>query len=225
MSKWDAIFLARHLAGRDKLNLAHHQMSVRVVTVQLERLCKSVQGEKEGKEQVKAIQKAFKFLTRHETFEAVYKNEGEDHWMTDTVMGEDPKQKFVVSFDTNMLDEVQLDALGGYITDDEILNRCCQVVKWVAFVRENSPAKQLHCFIVTLGPRRAIVFSRFLIVNYNIELSNSGAALCHSRSINSAWSWLRTVTRHGNGSTLDGKKKFVLSSTSSFPSYSQQRHM
>ena len=61
MRKQDAIFLVGRLAGRDKLNLAHHQMSVRAVAVQLERLCKSVQGEKQGKERVRAIQKAFKF--------------------------------------------------------------------------------------------------------------------------------------------------------------------
>jgi hypothetical protein len=77
----------------------------------------------------------------------------------------------------------------------------------------------------TQGPRRAMTSSILLIMNYNIELSNLGAVLCHSRSINSAWAWLRTVTRHGNGSMLDGKKKFVLSSTSSFPSYRQQQQM
>ena len=120
MSKQDAIFLVGRLAGRDKLNRAHHQMSVRAVAVQLERLCKSVQGEKQGKERVRAIQKAFKFLTGYETFEEAYKNEREDRWMRDTGMGEGPEKKFVVSFDVNTLDEAQLDELGGYISDDEI---------------------------------------------------------------------------------------------------------
>ena len=95
-------------------------MSVRAVAVQLERLCKSVQGQKQGKERVNAIQKAFKFLTAYETFEEAYKNEREDRWMMTTGMGENPEKKFVVSFDTNTLDEAQLDALGGDITDDEI---------------------------------------------------------------------------------------------------------
>ena len=120
MNKQDAIFLVGRLASRDKLNLAYHKMSVHAVAVQLERFCKSVQEEKQGKERVKAIQKAFKFLTGYETFEEAYKNKKEDRWMMDTGIGEDPKKKFGVSFDTNMLDETQLDALGGDITDDEI---------------------------------------------------------------------------------------------------------
>ena len=120
MNKQDAIFLVGRLAGHDKLNLAHHQMSVHAVAIQLERLCKSFQGEKQGKERVNAIQKAFKFLTGYETFEEAYKNEREDRWMMGTGMGENPKKKFVVSFDTNTLDEAQLDALGKDITDDEI---------------------------------------------------------------------------------------------------------
>ena len=40
--------------------------------------------------------------------------------MTDTGMGEHPNKKFVVSFDTNTLDEAQLDALGGDIDHYEI---------------------------------------------------------------------------------------------------------
>ena len=120
MNKQDAIFLVGRLAGRDKLNLAHHQMSVRAVAVQLERLCKSVQDEKQGKERINAIHKAFKFLTGYHSFEEAYKNEREDRWMTSTGMGVNPKKKFAVLFDTNTLDETQLDALGGDITDDEI---------------------------------------------------------------------------------------------------------
>ena len=120
MSKRDAIFLVGRLSGRDKLNLAHHQMPVRAIAIQLKRYCKLVQEEKQGKERVNAIQKAFKFLTGYETFEEAYKNEREDRWMTDTGMGVDPRKNSVVSFDTNTLDEAQLDALGGDITDDGI---------------------------------------------------------------------------------------------------------
>ena len=36
--------------------------------------------------------------------------------MMSTGMEENPKKKFVVSFDTNTLDEAQLDALGGGIS-------------------------------------------------------------------------------------------------------------
>ena len=120
MSKQDAVFLVGRLSGRDKLNLAHHQMSVRAVAVQLERFCKSTQEERHGNGRVKAIQKAFKFLTGYEAFEEAYNNKREDRWMTATGMGENPEKKFAVSFDTNTLDEAQLDALGGHITDDEI---------------------------------------------------------------------------------------------------------
>ena len=92
MSKKDAIFLVGRLAGRDKLNSAHHEMSVRAVAVQLERLCKAVQQEKQGQERVIAIIKAFKFLTSYDTFEEAYKNENEDRWMMSTGLGEDPKK-------------------------------------------------------------------------------------------------------------------------------------
>jgi len=113
MDKQDAIFLVGRLAGRGKLDLAHHQMSVRAVAIHLERLCKSVQGETHAKKRVNAIQKAFKFLTGYETFEEAYKNEREYRWMTDTGMWKNSMKKFDVSFDTNTLDEAQLDALGG----------------------------------------------------------------------------------------------------------------
>ena len=120
MSKQDAIFLVGRLSGRENFNLAHHQMSVRAVAVQLERFCKWVEGKKQGKQRVIAIQKAFKFLTGYENFEEAYKNEREDRWMTDTGIGEDPSKKFDVSFDTNTLKDAELDTLGGVITDDEI---------------------------------------------------------------------------------------------------------
>ena len=38
MSKQDPVFLVGRLASRDKLNLAHHQMSVRAVAVQLKKI-------------------------------------------------------------------------------------------------------------------------------------------------------------------------------------------
>jgi len=120
MRKQDAIFLVGRLSGRGKLNLAHHQMSVRGVAVQLERLCESVQGEKQGRERVEAIQKAFKFLTGYETFEEAYNNKRETRWMTDVGMSGDPTKRFAVTFDTSTLNDAQLDALGGDITDDEI---------------------------------------------------------------------------------------------------------
>ena len=69
------ILLVGRLAGCDKFNLVQRQMSVLTDAVQLERFCKLVQGEKQGKEQMKAIQKAFQVLTRYETFEEAYKNE------------------------------------------------------------------------------------------------------------------------------------------------------
>jgi hypothetical protein len=119
MSKKDAIFLVGHLAGRDKLNLVHHQMSVRAIAVQLERLCNSVQGDKQGKERVEAIKKAFKFLTGYGGLEEAYKNETEDRWMTDMGMGDDPMKRFLVSLDTSALDEEQLDALRGDINEEE----------------------------------------------------------------------------------------------------------
>jgi hypothetical protein len=54
MNKQDATILVGRLAGRDKLNLAHHQMSVRAVAVlQLGRLCKSVQAEKQGRNELR----------------------------------------------------------------------------------------------------------------------------------------------------------------------------
>jgi hypothetical protein len=118
MTKKDAIFLVGRLAGRDKLNRAHHQMPVRAVAIQLDRLCKSVQNEKQGKERTDAIQKAFMFLTGYQSFEDAYNNEGEERWMTDSGMAEDPMKNFAVPFDTNTLNEEQLDALGGDVSDE-----------------------------------------------------------------------------------------------------------
>jgi hypothetical protein len=88
-------------------------MSVRAVALQLEKLCKAVQEEKQGQERVVAIINASKFLTSYDTFEEAYKNETEDRWIMSTDLGEDPKRQLLVSFDTDKLDKEALDALGG----------------------------------------------------------------------------------------------------------------
>jgi hypothetical protein len=118
MSKQDAILLVGCLAGRNKLNLAHYQM---LLPSDLSDCANRFSERNKGRNELsRAIQKAFKFLTGYETFEEAYKNEREDRWMTDSGMGEDLEKKFVVSFNANMLDEAQLDALGGGISDAEI---------------------------------------------------------------------------------------------------------
>jgi hypothetical protein len=54
---------------------------------------------------------------------------------------------------------------------------------------------------------------------YRRALFNSGSVSRHTRFMRSAWASDRTVILHGNGSTLDGKKKFVRPSTLNLPSY------
>jgi len=92
---------------------------VRAIAVHLERLCKSFDGEIDGKERIAAINKAFRFLTGYMTFESAYRNEKEVRWMTSMGMGEDPRKKFAVSVDTAALEDSELDALGGDDASDD----------------------------------------------------------------------------------------------------------
>jgi hypothetical protein len=118
LEKQDVVYLVGKLAGRDKLNRVHHQMSVRSVAVQLEKLCKSVRGDKHGDGRIAAIEKGFAILTGYKSFADAYNNKGEKRFMTDRGMGPHPKERFSQTVDPGVLNDAQLDELGQE-TDDE----------------------------------------------------------------------------------------------------------
>jgi len=82
------------------------------VAVQLEKLCKSIRGEKHGEERISAIKKAFAFLTGYESFADAYNNEDEKRFMTDRGMGPNPKERFSQTVDPGVMNDAQLDELG-----------------------------------------------------------------------------------------------------------------